>query len=156
MKKVLVILALALPMVALAHGYSWENAGSGWKLPYNKVAGGNADGRTLYVCKAGYRGEVHPGYLMNGTCHIVVGNRGYTINNFQVLTGNGFRWHEGKHGHIPGHAINGGYARGKQLYVCKARYKMGTYTGELNGSDCYFAYNGDRKHDGHYRVLIRS
>ena len=79
MKKILAVLFLlaVLPSVALAHDYHWRNSGSGWHSPSDKVLGGYVRGRSVYVCKAGFRGEVHPGYLLNGSCRIVVHGRGY-------------------------------------------------------------------------------
>lgn len=68
--------------------YSWYKAANG-AIP--KVAGsvpievGKEGSRTLYVCRAAYKGGVHPGKIVGNNCNFGWGGNEITIPNYEVL-----------------------------------------------------------------------
>ena len=83
------IIALATSF-AQAHdsqGLSWERATNG-HVPENAlIAGREADGQVLFICRAKYNGGIHPGKIraeFRG-CNIPWGGNEITMPEYEVL-----------------------------------------------------------------------
>lgn len=83
----LIVSALAAPP-AHSHGLSWTSA-SGGHIPDGAIiAGREADGQVLFICRAQYKGGVHPGKIraeFKG-CNIPWGGGEHPIREYEVLT----------------------------------------------------------------------
>lgn len=66
---------------------AWVAASNG-KIPSGSLVGGNeANGEKLYVCRANYKGGVHPGKVRKafGACNIGWGGKEVAVNPYEVL-----------------------------------------------------------------------
>lgn len=59
--------------------------GSNGSVPVNVIYGGQEPGRQLAICRADYRGEMHPGKLVGNVCQIGWGGRAVSLHSYQVL-----------------------------------------------------------------------
>jgi len=68
--------------------YKWFNASYG-RIPqrdgYTPLPVGKERSRTLYVCRARYKGGIHPGKLVGQNCNFGYGGREILRPNYQVL-----------------------------------------------------------------------
>ncbi|HEY9675367.1 MAG TPA: DUF3421 domain-containing protein [Waterburya sp.] len=55
------------------------------RLPNGTVVGGQASGQNLYVCRAEYQGDFHPGKLWRGNCNIGLGGQEVVLDEYEVL-----------------------------------------------------------------------
>ncbi|MCC5816335.1 MAG: DUF3421 domain-containing protein [Leptospira sp.] len=68
--------------------YSWHNTGNGIlpDIPGSfPILVGVEGNRKLYVCRANYRGGIHPGKIVGNTCNFGWGGTEVTIPNYQIL-----------------------------------------------------------------------
>lgn len=64
--------------------YKWTAASQG-KVPPRAVQGGHENGHALYICRAGYKGGVHPGKVVGGNCNFGWGGAEVRSPNYEVL-----------------------------------------------------------------------
>ena len=83
----LIVSALA-PSPAQSHGLSWSSARGGHVPDGAVIAGREADGQVLFICRAKYKGGVHPGKIRSEFkgCNIPWGGREQAISQYEVLT----------------------------------------------------------------------
>ncbi len=62
--------------------FAWSNN----RRAGNQVAGGRERGRNLYICRASYRGGIHPGKTVSGKCNIGWGGKEISLSKYEVLT----------------------------------------------------------------------
>lgn len=62
----------------------WISAGRGY-LPPNAMIGGHERNQTLYVCQTYYSHGMHPGKLIDQTCHISWGGSEIVQSQYRVL-----------------------------------------------------------------------
>lgn len=73
---------------AHSHGLSWTRASNGHVPDRAIIAGREADGQVLFICRAQYMGGTHPGKVraeFKG-CNIPWGGREIAIQKYEVLT----------------------------------------------------------------------
>ncbi|MBE9029762.1 DUF3421 domain-containing protein [filamentous cyanobacterium LEGE 11480] len=63
---------------------TWKNASNG-SIPRKAVMGGRETGRRLFVCRARYKGGVHPGKLVARNCNIGYAGQEIEVPRYQVL-----------------------------------------------------------------------
>ena len=87
MTATIIALAASITQAHVSHGLSWERATNG-NVPENAlIAGREADGQVLFLCRAKYRGGVHPGKVraeFRG-CNIPWGGKEISIPEYEVL-----------------------------------------------------------------------
>jgi hypothetical protein len=67
--------------------------------------------------------------------------------------GSGLNWVPGANGQVPQNAVSGGQERGRQLFVCRARYQGGVHPGKIVGRNCNIGYGGREITVPRYEVL---
>jgi len=136
----------------------WIGMRTGAPIPSDAVVGGGqpVPPATLFVCRASYRGGMHPGKLFNGRCHISWGGSEVVMSHYEVLVSRGhLRWLPGSYGSIPSGAIEGGYQHDRPLFICQADYNGGTHIGKIVGQNCNFGWGGREVLSPYYNVLVR-
>jgi len=134
----------------------WIAMHSGEAIPTNAVVGGSQynPNAMFYVCRANYRGGVHPGKFLAGNCNISWGGREVMMQNYEVLVSDTpLAWVESSNGAIPHHAVLGGREHHRKLYVCQADYENGTHPGKLVGKTCNFGWGGREMMTPYYSIL---
>lgn len=137
---------------------TWVNMVTGAPLPMDAVVGGGQYNppATLYVCRAHYRGGMHPGKLYQGRCNIGWGGEEIVKNHYEVLVSRAsLAWVPAGYGQIPSGAIQGGYQHDGPLFICQANYHGGTHVGKVVGQTCNFGWGGREVFLPHYNVLAR-
>lgn len=83
----LALVAASTASPVTAHG-SWTTASGGHVPDGAMIAGREANGQVLFICRAQYRGGVHPGKIRAefGGCNIPWGGREIVVREYQVLT----------------------------------------------------------------------
>jgi hypothetical protein len=136
----------------------WVASHSGDPLPPNAVIGGSRfnPNAMFYVCRAHYRGGIHPGKYSSGNCQISFSGRAVILQNYEVLVSRlPLTWVESSNGGIPHHAIAGGRSsKGATYYICQADFENGTYPGKLTGENCHFTKRGQEYMTAYYNVLV--
>lgn len=88
--------------------------------PENAVAGGEENGKILYVCRAENEGAKHPGKLLEGHCNIGWGGKELVLDSYDILVNNGgiqLVWEGANNNKIPHGAVQGGTENGRPLVV---------------------------------------
>jgi len=137
---------------------TWVRMHTGDRLPHHAVVGGNQPNppATLFVCRANYRGGVHPGKLFNGRCNIGWGGNEISLSQYEVLVSRkSVGWVSASFGAIPPHAIQGGYQHDGPLYICQANYNGGIHSGKVVGQNCNFGWGGKEISVPYYKVLVK-
>jgi hypothetical protein len=121
-------------------------------MPAGAVVGGQeANGQTIYVCRANHMGGVHPGKTAGGRCNIGWGGGEEALPQFDVLTGTG-RW-----GPLAAGAFAGGNETGgKPLLVCRGQHNGGQHSGKLVSNRCNIGWGGTEVALAEYQVLFAS
>lgn len=135
----------------------WVAMEYGEELPANAVPGGSQynPNAMFYVCRANYRGGVHPGKYFSGNCNISWGGREVVMQRFEILVSpQPLAWVNGSNGFTPRHALPGGSEHNRTLYICQANYENGTHTGKVIGKNCNFGWGGREVIMPNYNILV--
>jgi hypothetical protein len=130
---------------------NWVRVTRGQSVPDRAItggveSGGDGNGAALYVCRADYNGDRHPGKLLDGSCHIVYGGKEIVFSDYEAATGSG-NWGKPAPGYAG--ALIGGREKGRALYVCRANFRelIGSrtinyrqYPGKVVNGRCSFAF----------------
>lgn len=138
-------------------GPQWIDMWKGNPLPAHAVVGGNQPQfpHTLLICRGEYRGGVHPGKLLAGSCNISWGGNEIRLNHYQVLVSRiplGFA--SVTNGYIPANAIQAGHEQGRPLFACQAEYRGGMHPGKVVGNACNIGWGGREVSLFYYNVLV--
>ena len=134
----------------------WIEMMRGEPLPEGAVVGGGEAEGALIVCRANYRGGVHPGKLVGDSCNISWGGREVVMSRYEVLVSYApLNWVPASYGQIPAGAIRGGYEDGRPLFICQARYNGGMHPGKIIGDNCNIGWGGAEISIPEYNVLVR-
>lgn len=137
-------------------GYFWFQTFTGGPFPPFAVAGGTEHGHPLFVCRGHFHGGIHPGKIVDNTCHISWGGNEIALPQYQVLVSPArLHWVPGSHGFVPKKAIKGGYEPNRNLYICQANYNGGIHPGKIVGQVCDIAWGGKEISLPQYKVLVR-
>jgi hypothetical protein len=114
----------------------------GRPIPDGAVVGGHERESPLYVCRAPYKGGLHPGKIVAGKCNITWGGEEVSPDDYQVLTGDGYWAKRGTAG-----AYVAGLEAGHGLYLCRAHYvepdngqDRGVHPGKVVSGKCNIGY----------------
>ena len=136
--------------------FTWVAASNG-QVPRGAFVAGSEKGRPLYLCHAGYNNGVHPGKVVDKDCHISWGGKEVLVRNYEVLTvprSARLDWVSASNGRIPRGAVQGGYEKGRPLYVCQASYKGGLHPGKVVDQRCDISWGGRAVVISNYQVLV--
>jgi len=139
-------------------GPEWISMRIGAPIPSNAVVSGGQSRppATLFVCRAPFRGGLHPGKLYHGKCNIGWGGNEISLSHYEVLISRApLRWLPANHGRIPPGAIEGGYQQNGPLFICQADYNGGRHSGKIVGQNCNFGWDGNEISIPYYNVLVR-
>ncbi len=135
--------------------YFWRSVSHG-RTPSNAFVGGEERAELLFVCQSPFKGNVLPGKLFKGLCHIGWNGREITSDDYRVLVGRHLDWLKPRKGRLPEDAVQGGFEKGMPVYVCHAAYYgHGVHPGKLVGRTCYITYGGREYPMDHYEVLTQ-
>lgn len=138
---------------------NWVHCHFGEVPPQAVLAGSEASGEGLYVCRAFHEGDTIPGKLVPSHRGAYVSRDGkeHKKDYYEVLVGGRVSWVRESHGKIPRHAIVAGHTvQGENLYVGRFRH-AGTLTpGKVHVSHgcCYIPYGGKEIAATTYEVLV--
>lgn len=136
----------ALGSGAPANPARWVKVNKGGRIPSGAISGGSEPGRSrLYVCRSKYKGNWASGKVVAGYCNIGFYGKERRQSTYDVLVGTSSRisWSSSR---SKSKAMNVGKEKGKNVYVCRVRYKNGTHPGKIapNGN-CYIGYGGKER-----------
>lgn len=135
---------------------SWVAASNG-EVPRGAFAAGSEKGRLLYLCHARYNKGLHPGKVVDNSCHIGWGGKEVLIRNYEVLTvprSVRLNWVATSNGRTARGAVQGGDEKGRPLYVCRAAYKGGLHPGKVVDASCDISWGGREVLIRNYEVLV--
>lgn len=136
----------ALGSGAPANPGRWVKVNKGGRIPSGAISGGSEPGRSrLYVCRSKYKGNWASGKVVAGYCNIGFYGKEHRQSTYDVLVGDSKRisWSSSR---SKSKAMYVGKEKGKNVYVCRVRYKNGTHPGKIapNGN-CYIGYGGKER-----------
>jgi hypothetical protein len=134
-------------------GLHWLVARGG-EVPPGAIVGGWEPRRTLYVCRAFYKGW-HFGKLVDSTCKIGYGGGELTVTTYELLVGGNSKtsWVDASASGMPPSAFGIELEEPKPLYLCRA-YHRGYHPGTIVGPNCNIGYGGDELAINLYKVLV--
>ncbi len=147
------IIAIGLASVANA---GWAPASNGHIPSGSLVSGHEANGDKLYVCRANYKGGVHPGKVRKGfrACNIGWGSKEISVKKYETYV----IWQKGKNGEIPSSAVIAGKeSNGETLYTCRGQYNGGVHSGKVRRAfgGCNISWGGKEVKVNPYEILIK-
>jgi hypothetical protein len=159
-KRLLASLFIAVLLSMPVHA-GWIKPPKGQMPPNAFVAGKNHNGQPLYVCRVQYKGGVYPGMLAESSqgCNISYDEKEYSIFDYEILVGNGYRWVAVFNGEIPFDAFLGGMeSQEKSIYVCRGNIDSAWCPGKISPSDggCRVPHAGKELTALWYEVLVGS
>lgn len=123
------------------------------------VAGQDAGGRSLYVCRASIEGDAVPGKLIGNSKECIVSSKGkvYRVHEFEVLVGKNYNWVAQYDGEVPFDALPAGRRKsGETLYSCRgainSMYHPGNIERDSNG--CRISHDNNELKALWYEVLV--
>jgi|GEM_PF-1800811 len=136
--------------------YRWVTDPAGANLGGTHFPGGWEGKRKLFVCRARYRGGMHPGKVVAGRCNIGYGGREVALAGYQQLVASKgmVTWVRAARGAIPRGAVQGGQENRAPLYVCRANHAGGQHPGKIVGGGCNIGYGGQELVKRQYDVLV--
>lgn len=154
------VLALSIAFLGSAPVHAGWKAASGGNVPVGAVtAGHEQNGDPLFVCRANYKGGVHPGKVRQafGACNIGWGGGEHKVSNYEVLTSESDQiWRAARGGHVPVGAVSAGNeSNGDALFVCRAKYNGGLHPGKVRQAfgACNIGWGGGEHKVNSYEVL---
>jgi hypothetical protein len=146
------IIATGLTSVANA---GWISASNGSIPSGSLVSGHEAGGEKLYLCRANYKGGVHPGKVRTafGACNIGWGDNEVAVKEYETYV----IWQKATDGEVPASAIVGGAeSSGEKLYVCRGNHEGGVHSGKVRKAfgACNISWGGKEVKVNPYEVLI--
>jgi len=137
----------------------WVAMQRGMKLPRRAFKGGAEPARNLYICRASYRGGLHPGKVVAGRCNIGWGGREILRDRYEVLVKrsprSGVLWLKGHSRALPRMSkVAGGYEPGRRLDICRAQYRGGLHPGKVVDGRCNIGWGGREVVLDRYEVLV--
>lgn len=138
---------------------AWIAAANG-AIPQGALPGGQAQGRSLAICRMRYgQGSnigVHPGLVAGQACAIGWGGREVRQPQYEVLVvdGNTVAWVASANGAVPKNAVIGGQEPARQLPVCRAHYNNAVVPGKVVARNCNIAWAGREILVPRYEVLV--
>lgn len=69
--------------ILVGHKMHWTDAFG--RIPKRAIEGGYENGNPLFICQASYKGGVHPGKIVAGSCNIGYGGLEVVRSDFRVL-----------------------------------------------------------------------
>lgn len=137
---------------------SWKSVGKSDALSTGIIIGGVQGGDNLYVCRARYEGDRHPGKIVGAKCNIGYGGREVALSSFDILvndgSNDGLAWAAARNGFAPEGAVVGGEENNVSLYVCRVSFNGTQHPGKLVGENCNIAYGGTELSFPRYEVLV--
>lgn len=144
--------------------WDWVRSQRG-NIPIDALIGGEEHSparQHLFICKAKFRGGVHPGKIRPGFggCNISWGGSEFSVPNYKVLLNGDYEWIESSGGYIPRNAVQGGreHLPGRQpLFVCRSIFRGGLHPGKIRPGfgGCNIAWGGREHTIGLYELLVR-
>ena len=140
---------------------NWVFAANG-SVPLDAIQGGaEPDGTSVYICRAFFKGGVHPGRVRPGMtgCDIGWGGSEEVVSFYQVLVP---RWVSAVNGNIPSNAYSYGFEAPPPgglptaLYPCRGYLKGGLQPGKVRPGlpGCSVGWGGKELFLNPYEVLI--
>ncbi len=157
-----VIIFFAVLTSGWSQGQRWIKIKSGNEIPSDAVVGGkDGDGSQLFVARANYGGNWHPGKTRKdwNTTSIEYGNQEVNAEDYQILVGSeGLSWVRVSQGNVPDNAVIAGHENQNNLYSCRADYQGSLQVGKTwQGMDgCRIGYGGGGQVLPNYEVLVHS
>ncbi|MFQ5526358.1 MAG: DUF3421 domain-containing protein [Thermoanaerobaculia bacterium] len=134
----------------------WAKGSSGL-IPRGALVAGTEPGNPeLYLCRADYRGGVHPGKVVASRCNIGWGDKEIVLSDFEVLlaSASSVEWVPASLGEIPIYALPAGSEPNRPvLYACRAEHSEGWHPGKVVGAHCSIGYGGREYRIDEYEVL---
>lgn len=110
----------------------------------------------LYLCRAAYKGGLHPGKLFQGHCNIGWGGKEIVLDRYEVLVSHWpLHWIATSHDDIPWGAIRTGFQHDGPLYTCHAWYEGGIHPGKVVNGNCNIGWGGKEIPIPIYEILVR-
>lgn len=137
----------------------WVKTSNGRLVGHPQKAGKETNGKPLYICKAKFKGGIHPGKTRPAFrgCNIGWGGKEHVVANYKLFFANQ-KWKNGANGSIPANAIRGGKeSKGTPLYVCRANIKGGRHIGKIRSGfrGCNVGFAGKEYRIPRYQVLVK-
>ncbi|MCL6417651.1 DUF3421 domain-containing protein [Aestuariirhabdus sp. Z084] len=154
------LISMVIGMVATAltsaANADWVSASHGDIPSGSLMSGHEADGETLYVCRATYEGGVHPGKVRStlGACNIGWGGKEIPVEQYETYV----IWQQATDGEVPPFAVVAGHeSDGEKLYICRGNYNGGVHSGKVRSAfgACNLGWGGEEVMVNPYEVLIR-
>ena len=139
------------------------------------VGGQEANGASLWICRANYQGGLHPGKLVGNRCNIGFGGDEIQTTDYEVLVsdrsqvsnippniphpnnypgssphGTQFYWSSELVGN---NTFPVGRENSQLLYACRTSYQGGIHPGKLINNHCNFGFGGEELQSLNYQVL---
>jgi hypothetical protein len=139
----------------------WQRASDG-QIPAGAVsAGREANGEQLYLCRANFKGGVHPGKIRPafGGCNVPWGGAEHAVRSYEVLVGShgSYSWTRASGGGVPPGALAAGReANGDPLYICRGNFQGGVHPGKVRQAfgACNVPWGGGEHKVNPYDVLM--
>jgi hypothetical protein len=137
---------------------TWKEAAGG-NIPLDAtIAGHEADGTSLYCCRAKYQNGLHPGKVRPefGAANIPYGGAEVKVNPYEVYCGGG-KWVDASNGNIPEGAICLGNEKdGTPIFVARAAYNGGIHPGKIRHGfgAANIPYGNKEVKVANYQVLV--
>lgn len=112
----------------------------------------------IFIIRAKYNNGIHPGkWVYGNTAWVPWGGQEHHVPQFEIYTGP-VKWVPVKGKNIPPNAIAGGQeADGRKLYIARAKFEKGIFTGKAGthlAKGCCVGYQGKEYDIEEYEVLV--
>ena len=156
-KRVLIPMVIGTTVIGLTSvaNAGWVSASNG-DIPSGSLSSGyESNGEKLYVCRASYKGGVHPGKVRKqfGACNIGWGGMEVAVEQYETYV----IWQQATHGEVPSSAVVGGHeSDGTKLYICRGNYQGGVHSGKVRSAfnACNISWGGEEVKVNPYEVFV--
>lgn len=123
------------------------------------VAGYDEDNTPLHVARAFHHGDIIPGkhVMKQQLVYVAYGGQEHSKQYFEILCNGNVQWVEAAHGHVPPHAVVGGYTSdGETLFIGRAHFRGSLTPGKVQPSHrtLYIPFGGSEVAIEEYEILI--